>query len=57
MVTVTVPSGELAASTAEYPQVHEGVRYRYEPDGSVIVATAVGPKRFKNWQEFWCQVN
>lgn len=37
----------------EYPEMHNGVRYRRERDGSVVMATPTGPLRFKNWQEFW----
>lgn len=60
---VPVTSGERTAPAAEahvrmrYPDVHKGVRYRCEPDGSVTLATSVGPKRFKSWGEFWREVN
>ena len=39
------------------PQVHRGIRYRCERDGSVVMATPEGPRRFENWGQFWEVVN
>ena len=41
----------------EYPKTHGHFRYRQERDGSVVLATPSGPRRFKNWAEFWQAVN
>ena len=41
----------------DYPQVHRGIRYRCERDGSVVMATPEGPRRFENWGQFWEVVN
>ncbi|ODS01542.1 hypothetical protein AUC71_03100 [Methyloceanibacter marginalis] len=40
-----------------YPQMHGNFRYRRQPDGSVLMATPSGARRFANWNEFWRAVN
>ena len=36
-----------------YPESHNGIRYRRESDGSVVIPTPSGPYRFPRWEEFW----
>jgi hypothetical protein len=43
-------------SAALYPEEYNGVRFRQERDGSVVIATPDGPRRFNKWQEFWQHV-
>ena len=45
------------ALLADFPETHNGVRYRRERDGAVVVATPQGPRRYANWGEFWRAVN
>ena len=45
------------ALLAQFPEVHNGHRYRRERDGSVLLLTPQGPRRFSKWSEFWTAVN
>lgn len=51
-----LPVADLA-SERDYPEVYKGVRYRREQDGSVVMATANGPRRFSKWEHFWSAIN
>lgn len=41
----------------DYPEVYGQFRYKRQRDGSVLLATPTGPRRFRNWAEFWRAVN
>jgi len=51
-----LPAAEMAFER-DYPEVYAGVRYRREKDGSIVMATANGPRRFSEWQDFWRAIN
>ena len=52
----SLPTADFALER-DYPEEHKGVRYRREKDGSVVMATANGPRRFSKWQDFWRAIN
>ena len=45
------PQVSREADAQNYPQTHNGVQYRTEPDGSVSIPTP--PYRFAKWGYFW----
>jgi len=58
IIEETTPSGGTAAvSDREFPESYNGLNYRRERDGSVIVSTAAGPQRYANWKDFWAAIN
>jgi hypothetical protein len=46
------PSAPISTNP-EYPEMHKGLPYRRNDDGSVAVLTANGPHTYKSWREFW----
>jgi len=52
----SLPTADFAFER-DFPEAFKGVRYRREEDGSVVMATANGPRRFGKWQDFWQTIN
>jgi hypothetical protein len=48
---------EDVSTIAEYPEVHKGIRYRRQRDGTIVMHTPKGPRVFAKWADFWKEVD